>query len=216
MGEGGERGIDRAQTIGPNCSMTHSPDKIEYNCRYFIMSFRKQIGEYKFGKNCFYTLRSTMSHRPSTNSSSLKITAAYYTVIMTYSRRRVSLAALPTAYEVQENPRKNTELCALLYVMLRSLILKAVLAGAELFKGSHRIIFLQPPRPLLNPILHKFTLSVFSGYLKGQCQEIFCCRFISQLKAHRLLYTIGHTFPKIYADRGVTGGKFAYWYSLIL
>jgi hypothetical protein len=51
----GERGLDIAQTIGPNCSMTHSPGKIEYNCRYFMMSFRKQIGEYKFGKNCFYT-----------------------------------------------------------------------------------------------------------------------------------------------------------------
>ncbi len=72
----GERGLDMAQTIGPNCSMTHSPGKIEYNFRYFIMSFHKQIGEYKFRKNCFYTLQSTMSHRPSTNSSSLKITAA--------------------------------------------------------------------------------------------------------------------------------------------
>ncbi len=50
---------------------------VEYNCRYFIMTFRKQIGEYKFGKNCFHTLQSTMSHRPLTNSSSLKITAAY-------------------------------------------------------------------------------------------------------------------------------------------
>jgi hypothetical protein len=72
----GEQGLDIAQTIGPNCSLTHSPGKTEYNCRYFIMSFRKQIGEYKFGKNCFYTLQRTMSHRPSTNSSSLKITAA--------------------------------------------------------------------------------------------------------------------------------------------
>jgi hypothetical protein len=54
-------------------SLTH---KIEYNCRYFIMSFRKQIGEYKFGKNCFHTLQSTMSHRPLTNASSLKITAS--------------------------------------------------------------------------------------------------------------------------------------------
>ena len=72
----GEPVLDIAQTIGPNCSMTHSPGKIEYKCRYFIMSFRKQIGEYKFGKKCFYTLQSTMSHRPSTNSSSLKITAA--------------------------------------------------------------------------------------------------------------------------------------------
>ena len=36
----GELGPDIAQTIGPNCSMTHSPGKIEYNCRYFIMTFR--------------------------------------------------------------------------------------------------------------------------------------------------------------------------------
>jgi hypothetical protein len=36
----GELGPDIAQTIGPNCSMTHSPAKIEYNCRYFIMTFR--------------------------------------------------------------------------------------------------------------------------------------------------------------------------------
>ena len=33
--------------------MTHSPGKIEYNCRYFIMSFRKHIGEKEFGKNDF-------------------------------------------------------------------------------------------------------------------------------------------------------------------
>ncbi len=77
MGEGGESWIDIAQTIGLNCGVTHCPGKIEYNCRYFIMSFRKQIGEYKFGKNCFHTLQSTMSHRPLTNASSLKITAAY-------------------------------------------------------------------------------------------------------------------------------------------
>jgi hypothetical protein len=63
----GERGLDIAQTIGPNCSMTHSPGKIEYNCRYFIMTF---------GKNGFHTLQGTMSHRPLTNASSLKIAAA--------------------------------------------------------------------------------------------------------------------------------------------
>ncbi len=40
------------------------PVKIEYNCRYFILSFRRQIGEHKFGKNGFHTLQSTMSHRP--------------------------------------------------------------------------------------------------------------------------------------------------------
>ncbi len=75
----GEHRLEIAQTIGLNCSMTHSPGKIEYNCRYFIMSFRKQIDKYKFGKNSFHTIQSTMSHRPLTNASSLKITAAYPT-----------------------------------------------------------------------------------------------------------------------------------------
>jgi hypothetical protein len=73
----GERRLDIAQTIGLNCSMTHSPGKIEYNCRYFIMTFRTQIHNKKFGKNGFHTLQGTMSHRPLTNTSSFKITAAY-------------------------------------------------------------------------------------------------------------------------------------------
>ncbi len=73
----GEPRLEIAQTIRLNCSTTHSPGKIEYNCRYFILSFRKQIGEYKFGKNSFHTLQSTMSHCPLTNASSLKITSAY-------------------------------------------------------------------------------------------------------------------------------------------
>jgi hypothetical protein len=73
MGEGGG---ERAQTIGPNYSMTHCPGKIEYNCRYFIMSFRTQIHKKKFGKKCFRNLQGTMSHRPLTNTSSLKIAAA--------------------------------------------------------------------------------------------------------------------------------------------
>ncbi len=73
---GGERGIDRAQTIGLNCSMTHSPGKTEYNCRYFIMTFRTQIHKKKLGKKCFRNLQGTMSHRPLTNTSSLKIAAA--------------------------------------------------------------------------------------------------------------------------------------------
>ena len=72
----GERGPDIAQTISLNCSMTHSPGRIEYNCRYFIMSFRTQIHKKKLGKNGFHTLQGTMSHRPLTNASSLKITAA--------------------------------------------------------------------------------------------------------------------------------------------
>jgi hypothetical protein len=66
--------------------MTHSPGKIEYNCRYFIMTFRMQIHKKKFGKKCFRNRQGTMSHRPLTNTSSLKIAAAY----CTYSLLRVS------------------------------------------------------------------------------------------------------------------------------
>ena len=72
----GELELDIAQTIGLNCSMTHSPGKIEYNCRYFIMTFRTQIHTKKFGKKCFRNLEGTMSHCPLTNTSSLKIAAA--------------------------------------------------------------------------------------------------------------------------------------------
>ncbi len=74
---GGERRLDTAQTIGPNCGVTHSPGTIEYNCRYFLMTFRKRIRKNKFSKNGFHNLQGTMSHRPLTNASSLKITAAY-------------------------------------------------------------------------------------------------------------------------------------------
>ncbi len=66
----------KTQTISLNCGVTHSPGKIEYNCRYFIMTFRTQIHQKKFGKNGFPTLQGTMSHRPLTNTSSLKIAAA--------------------------------------------------------------------------------------------------------------------------------------------
>ncbi len=78
MGEGGggERGIDKAQTISLNWGVTHSRGKIEYNCLYFLMTFRKRIRNKKFSKNDFHTLQGTMSHRPLTNTSSLKITAA--------------------------------------------------------------------------------------------------------------------------------------------
>ena len=41
------------------------------------MTFRTQIHKKKFGKKCFRTLQGTMSHRPLTNTSSLKIAAAY-------------------------------------------------------------------------------------------------------------------------------------------
>ncbi len=73
----GERPLETAQTIGLNCGVTHYPGKIEYNCRYFLMRFRKGIRKNKFIKNDFHTQQGTMSHRPVTNTSSLKITAAY-------------------------------------------------------------------------------------------------------------------------------------------
>ncbi len=73
----GERRLETAQTIGLNCGMTHCPGKIEYNCHYFLMTFRMRIRKNKFSKNDFHTLQGTMSHRPLTKTSSLKITAAY-------------------------------------------------------------------------------------------------------------------------------------------
>jgi len=90
----GERWLDIAQTIGPNCSMTHSPGKIEYNCRYFIMTFRTQIHKKKFGKKCFRNLKGTMYHRPMTNTSSLKIAAAYRTVLYTLSHLFIAACSL--------------------------------------------------------------------------------------------------------------------------
>jgi hypothetical protein len=75
-GRGESADQKKTQTISPNGSMTHSPGKTEYNCRYFLMTFRKRIGKNKFSKNDFHTLQGTMSHRPLTNTLSLKITAA--------------------------------------------------------------------------------------------------------------------------------------------
>ncbi len=75
----GERRLEIAQTIGLSCNITHSPAKIEYNCRYFIMTFRIQIHKKKFDTNCFRTLQGTKSHHLLTDTSSLKITAAYCT-----------------------------------------------------------------------------------------------------------------------------------------
>ncbi len=58
----------RTQTISLNCGMTHSRGKIEYNCPYFLMTFRKRICKNKFSKNDFHTQQGTMSHRPLTNT----------------------------------------------------------------------------------------------------------------------------------------------------
>ncbi len=78
-GRGESADQKKAQTISLNCGVTHSRGKIEYNCRYFLMTFRKRIRKNKFSKNDFHTLQGTMSHCPLTNTSSLKITAAYCT-----------------------------------------------------------------------------------------------------------------------------------------
>jgi hypothetical protein len=58
-----------------------------------FMTFRTQIHTKKFGKNGFRNLQGTMSHRPLTNTSSLKITAAYCTIEPRSNRRRQSSAA---------------------------------------------------------------------------------------------------------------------------
>jgi hypothetical protein len=57
MGAGGERGIDRAQAISLNCGVIHSRGKIECNCRYFLMTFRKRIRKNKFNKMVFIIYR---------------------------------------------------------------------------------------------------------------------------------------------------------------
>ena len=56
-----------------------SSQLVKYNIigATIFMTFRTQIHTKKFGKKCFRTLQGTMSHRPLTNTSSLKIAAAY-------------------------------------------------------------------------------------------------------------------------------------------
>ncbi len=76
-GHGESADQKKTQTISLNCGVTHSRGKIEYNCRYFLMTFLKRIRKNKFSKNDFHTRQGTMTHRPLTNTSSLKITAAY-------------------------------------------------------------------------------------------------------------------------------------------
>ena len=58
-----------------------SSQLVKYNIisATIFMTFRTQIHTKKFGKNGFRNLQGTMSHRPLTNTSSLKITAAYCT-----------------------------------------------------------------------------------------------------------------------------------------
>ncbi len=56
-----------------------------------FLTFRKEIGQKKFDKNGFHTLQSTMSHRPLTKTSSLKIAAAY---CLYYYSRSATLSLL--------------------------------------------------------------------------------------------------------------------------
>ncbi len=53
----GKRRLENAQTIGLNYSMTHSPGKLEYNCRYFIMTCRTQIHKKNVVKIVFVLYR---------------------------------------------------------------------------------------------------------------------------------------------------------------
>ena len=53
-GRGESADQKKTQTISLNCGVTHSRGKIEYNCRYFLMTFRKRIRKNKFSKNDFY------------------------------------------------------------------------------------------------------------------------------------------------------------------
>ncbi len=88
-GRGESADQKKTLTISLNCGVTHSPGKIEYNCRYFSITFRTQIHQKIFGKKCFRNLQGAMSHRPLTNTSSLKIAAAYYILLGPPGRAQV-------------------------------------------------------------------------------------------------------------------------------
>jgi hypothetical protein len=60
----GEHRLEIAQTISLNCGVTHSPGKIEYNCRYFLMTFRKQKRKKKFCKKKLYRVLCFNAHWP--------------------------------------------------------------------------------------------------------------------------------------------------------
>jgi hypothetical protein len=56
-GRGASADQKKTPMISLNCGVTHSPGKIEYNCRYFIMTFRTQIHKKKFCKKFFVIYR---------------------------------------------------------------------------------------------------------------------------------------------------------------
>ncbi len=64
----GERRLEKAKTIALNCGESPSPSKIEYNCRYFLMKFRKYC---KYAKkisvkmvSVLYRVLCFTAHRP--------------------------------------------------------------------------------------------------------------------------------------------------------
>jgi hypothetical protein len=73
MGEPGVRASGKT-----NARHYVSSQLVKYNIivATIFMTFRPQLHKKKFGKTGFCTLQGTMSHRPLTNTSSLKITAA--------------------------------------------------------------------------------------------------------------------------------------------
>ncbi len=60
---GGERRLEIAEKISLNCGVTHSP---EYNCHYFLMTFRKQIRKKNSVKmvSILYGVLCFTAHRP--------------------------------------------------------------------------------------------------------------------------------------------------------
>ncbi len=74
MGEPGVRAAGKTNT-----RHSVSSQLVKYNIigATIFMTFHTQIHTKKFGKKGFRNLQGTMSHRPLTNTSSLKITAAY-------------------------------------------------------------------------------------------------------------------------------------------
>ncbi len=77
-----------------NARHSVSSKLVKYNIigATIFMTFRTQIHTKKFCKNGFRNLQGTMSQRPLTNTSSLKITAAYCTgnIKITYNCVEVS------------------------------------------------------------------------------------------------------------------------------
>ncbi len=70
-------GVRAAGKTNARHSVSSQPVKYNIIGATIFMTFRTQIHTKKFGKNGFRNLQGTMSHRPLTNTSSLKITAAY-------------------------------------------------------------------------------------------------------------------------------------------